>query len=39
VSREAIEQLGYDFEETEFFYYIIQYLRYVCPETLSLAFL
>lgn len=29
VSREAIEQLGYDFEETEFFYYIIQYLRYV----------
>jgi hypothetical protein len=39
VSREAIEQLGYDFEETEFFYYIIQYLRYVSPETLSLAFL
>lgn len=28
VSREAIEQLGYDFEETEYFYYIIQYLRY-----------
>lgn len=29
VTREAIEELGYDFEETEFFYYIIQYLRYV----------
>lgn len=29
VAREAIEELGYDFEETEFFYYIIQYLRYV----------
>jgi hypothetical protein len=29
VNKEAIEQLGYDYEETEFFYYIIQYLRYV----------
>jgi hypothetical protein len=29
VVREAIEELGYDFEETEYFYYIIQYLRYV----------
>ena len=29
VVREAIEELGYDFEETEFFYYILQYLRYV----------
>jgi hypothetical protein len=29
VVREAIEEMGYDFEETEFFYYIIQYLRYV----------
>lgn len=29
VVREAIEELGYDFEETEFFYYVIQYLRYV----------
>ncbi|RDL41452.1 Conserved glutamic acid rich protein [Venustampulla echinocandica] len=28
VVREAIEQMGYDFEETEYFYYIIQYLRY-----------
>ncbi|PBP21763.1 conserved glutamic acid rich protein [Diplocarpon rosae] len=28
VVREAIEEMGYDFEETEFFYYIIQYLRY-----------
>jgi hypothetical protein len=29
VVREAIEELGYDYEETEYFYYIIQYLRYV----------
>lgn len=29
VTREAIEELGYDFEETEYFFYIIQYLRYV----------
>lgn len=28
VVREAIEELGYDYEETEFFYYVIQYLRY-----------
>lgn len=35
VVREAIEELGYDFEETEFFYYIIQYLRYVSvPDSL-----
>ncbi len=34
VVREAIEELGYDYEETEYFYYIIQYLKYVshfCP--------
>jgi len=29
VLREAIEQMGYEYEETEFFYYIMQYLRYV----------
>lgn len=28
VVKEAIEELGYDFEETEYFYYIIQYLQY-----------
>ncbi|EHK99050.1 hypothetical protein M7I_5108 [Glarea lozoyensis 74030] len=28
VVEDAIKQLGYDYEETEFFYYIIQYLRY-----------
>ncbi|KAH8593962.1 hypothetical protein B0O99DRAFT_652901 [Bisporella sp. PMI_857] len=28
VEKEAIEQMGYDYEETEFFYYIIQYLGY-----------
>jgi hypothetical protein len=30
VIREAIEKMGYDFEETEYFFYVIQYLRYVC---------
>lgn len=29
VCREAIEQSGYDFEETEYFYYIVEYLAYV----------
>lgn len=29
VAREAVEELGYDYEETEFFFYILQYLRYV----------
>ena len=29
VSREAMDYLGYDYEETEYFYYILQYLRYV----------
>jgi hypothetical protein len=29
VVKEAIEELGYDYEETEYFYYIIQYLQYV----------
>jgi hypothetical protein len=29
VVREAIEDLGYDYEETEYFFYVFQYLRYV----------
>ncbi|KAI9711585.1 MAG: hypothetical protein M1820_002150 [Bogoriella megaspora] len=29
VSKEAIEELGYDYEETEPFYYIMEYLQYV----------
>ena len=34
VVKEAIEQMGYDYEETEFFYYVLTYLRYVCtPST------
>ncbi|RWA13106.1 hypothetical protein EKO27_g1987 [Xylaria grammica] len=28
VNREAIERLGYEYEETEYFFYIMQYLRY-----------
>lgn len=29
VVREAIEEIGYDYEETELFFYVMQYLRYV----------
>lgn len=29
VLKEAIEESGYDYEETEFFFYVIDYLRYV----------
>jgi hypothetical protein len=29
IVREAIEDLGYDYEETEYFFYIFQYLKYV----------
>lgn len=29
IVKEAIEELGYDYEETEYFYYVIKYLRYV----------
>lgn len=29
VVREAIERMGYEYEETEYFYYIMEYLRYV----------
>ncbi|KAK2030261.1 hypothetical protein LX32DRAFT_692606 [Colletotrichum zoysiae] len=28
VTRDAIIELGYDFEETEYFFYIMQYLKY-----------
>lgn len=29
VTEDAIQQMGYDFEETEFFYYVMSYLKYV----------
>ena len=29
VSKEAIEFMGYEYEETESFYYVMEYLRYV----------
>ena len=29
VVKDAIDKLGYEYEETEFFYYIMEYLRYV----------
>ncbi|KAL9586880.1 MAG: hypothetical protein Q9212_000624 [Teloschistes hypoglaucus] len=28
VTEDAIQQMGYDFEETEFFYYVMSYLKY-----------
>jgi hypothetical protein len=34
VVKEAIQELGYEFEETDDFYYIIAYLRYVSPSSL-----
>lgn len=40
VSLEAIKEKGYEFEETEKYYYVMEYLRYVClqlPLTLSFA--
>jgi hypothetical protein len=30
VLEEAIKHMGYDYEETEGFFYVMQYLRYVC---------
>lgn len=29
VLKEAIESFGYEYEETEFFYYVMEYLQYV----------
>lgn len=29
VIKEAIEHMGYDYEETEFFFYVMEYLKYV----------
>lgn len=37
VVREAIEEVGYDYEETELFFYIMQYLRYVSGLTTRLS--
>lgn len=31
VVREAIERSGYEYEETEYFFYVMQYLKYVSP--------
>jgi hypothetical protein len=31
VSKEAIEKAGYEYEETELFYYIFSYMSYVRP--------
>jgi hypothetical protein len=29
VIKEAVEEMGYEYEETEEFFYVIEYLRYV----------
>ena len=31
VVKEAIVEMGYEFEETEDFYYVFKFLRYVSP--------
>ena len=39
VSLEAIKERGYEYEETEKYYYVMEYLRYVCLQLpLILAF-
>ena len=40
VSQEAIEESRYEYEETEDFYYVMEYLRYVClrPDAPSIFF-
>lgn len=30
VVKEAIEMFGCEYEETEYFYYVMDYLKYVC---------
>ena len=38
VVKEAITGCGYDYEETELFFYVMEYLRYVCFSFSSLLF-
>ncbi len=38
VVKEAIEGFGYDYEETEFFFYVMEYLRYVSSSSLPVGF-
>ncbi len=37
VSEEAIKEIGYEYEDTEEFYYVMEYLRYVCPLLVQVA--
>ena len=37
VIKEAIDEMGYSFEETDEFFYVVEYLRYVCFASLLLA--
>jgi hypothetical protein len=36
VVREAIERMGYEYEETEWFFYVMEYLRYVSNRQVTL---
>lgn len=31
VIKEAIEELGYEYDETEYYFYVMEYLKYVSP--------
>lgn len=35
VIKEAIDEMGYEYEETEYFFYVIEYLRYVSRSSKS----
>lgn len=37
VVRDAIERTGYEYEETDFFYYIFSYLHYVCSPSINMS--
>jgi hypothetical protein len=34
VLKEAVDQMGYDYEENEDFFYVMEYLKYVSPRHL-----
>lgn len=39
VLKEAIERMGYDYEETDYFFYVLEYLHYVCLSPLLIVHL
>ena len=38
VTEEAIKEVGYEYEETDEFFYVMEYLRYVCIFSSSSSF-